>query len=92
MSQATEQYLRDHGLAERGMPSAVYDVEMKPAVHMATEGITHAVVTTNNTPCVGPFSCDRLLPKILPQGTTLDVHGTTADGQATYKRYGGTAT
>jgi len=92
MSQATEQFLRNNGLAGRGMPSAVYDVEMKLAVHMATNGITHAAVTINNTPCIGPFSCDRLLPKILPPGTTLDVHGTTADGRATYKRYGGTAT
>ncbi|HTV01356.1 MAG TPA: DddA-like double-stranded DNA deaminase toxin, partial [Luteitalea sp.] len=54
MSQAAEQFLRNNGLAGRGMPSAVYDVEMKLAVHMATNGITHAAVTINNTPCIGP--------------------------------------
>ncbi len=89
MSEAVERYLRDHDLVKRGMPSAVYDVEMKLAVHMATNGITHAAVTINNPPCKGPFSCDRLVPRILPPGSTIDVHGTTADGSKTYQRYGG---
>jgi len=56
MSEAAEQYLREYGSAERGMPSAVYDVERKLAVHMADNGITHAAVTINDTPCIGPFS------------------------------------
>ncbi|WP_326955965.1 DddA-like double-stranded DNA deaminase toxin [Amycolatopsis sp. NBC_01286] len=89
MSEAVERYLREHDLVKRGMPSAVYDVEMKLAVHMATNGITHAAVTINNTPCKGPFSCDRLVPKILPPGSTIDVYGTAADGSKTYQRYGG---
>ena len=55
---------------------------------MVKKGITHATVTINNTPCQGPFSCDRLVPKILPPGTTLDVYGTTRTGEKTFKRYG----
>ncbi|UOZ09848.1 DddA-like double-stranded DNA deaminase toxin [Amycolatopsis sp. WQ 127309] len=72
MSEAVERYLREHDLVKRGMPSAVYDVEMKLAVHMATNGITHAAVTINNTPCKGTAKRDRSLVRRRSRGAGCD--------------------
>ncbi|WP_345019628.1 DddA-like double-stranded DNA deaminase toxin [Saccharothrix violaceirubra] len=51
------------------------DVEMKLAAHMRNHGIHSATLVINNTPCVGEFGCDRLVPVLLPAGATLTVHG-----------------
>jgi hypothetical protein len=81
----------DRYLAEKGMErySIASHVETKLAVHMATTGMTSATVTINHTPCEGDLSCDTLLPQVLPEGATLTVYGTTADGGHTVKTYTG---
>jgi hypothetical protein len=81
----------DRYLAEKGMErySIASHVETKLAVHMATTGMTSATVTINHTPCEGDLSCDTLLPQVLPEGATLTVYGTKADGGHTVKTYTG---
>ncbi|MFJ7212742.1 DddA-like double-stranded DNA deaminase toxin [Amycolatopsis sp. NPDC098790] len=71
----------------RRMPNTTADVEVKLAVHMSNNGIKHATVAVNNQVCQGPFGCDTLLPKILPEGSTLTVYGTMPDGQPTGSTY-----
>lgn len=68
------------------IPSAVTDVEIKLAAHMRHHGITSATLVLNNTPCRGPLGCDTLVPVILPEGSTLTVHG--PDGFTTTYRGG----
>ncbi|MGW4829505.1 DddA-like double-stranded DNA deaminase toxin [Amycolatopsis japonica] len=79
MEAAAVQFFKDQGA--RRMPSTTADVEVKLAVHMQNEGITSATVAVNNEVCKGPFGCETLVPKILPQGSALTVYGTTPDGQ-----------
>ncbi|MDX8035783.1 DddA-like double-stranded DNA deaminase toxin [Lentzea sp. BCCO 10_0856] len=69
--QAAEQHLLDMGIP--GTPVTAADVEIKIAVHMARNGIQHATVVLNNTPCRGRFGCDTLLPVVLPEGSSLTV-------------------
>ncbi|GAB3739689.1 SCP1.201-like deaminase [Amycolatopsis oliviviridis] len=78
METAAVQFFKDQGA--RRMPSTTADVEVKLAVHMQNEGITNATVAVNNEVCKGPFGCETLVPKILPQGSALTVYGTTPDG------------
>ncbi|MFD9894098.1 DddA-like double-stranded DNA deaminase toxin [Amycolatopsis sp. NPDC059027] len=85
MEAAAVQFFKDQGA--RRMPATVADVEVKLAVHMRNQGITNATVVVNNEVCIGPFGCDTLLPKILPQGSALTVYGTSPDGQATGTTY-----
>ncbi|QXV57347.1 hypothetical protein CVV72_10205 [Amycolatopsis sp. TNS106] len=67
-------------LADAGCPyvpvTVAADVELKIAAEMRDKGITEATVVINNTPCEGPASCDALLGVVLPEGSTLTVHGT----------------
>ncbi|WP_424188301.1 DddA-like double-stranded DNA deaminase toxin [Actinokineospora sp. G85] len=72
----------------RGIPSRASDVEMKLAAHMRNHDIRTATVVINYLPCRGPFSCDELVPVLLPEGSTLTVYGT--DGFV--KTYKGGAT
>lgn len=85
MEAAAVQFFKDQGA--RRMPSTVADVEVKLAVHMQNQGITSATVAVNNEVCKGPYGCDTLLPKILPQGSALTVYGTTPDGKPTGATY-----
>lgn len=62
-------------LGARGIPQRASDVEMKLAAYMRNHGVRSAAVVINNTPCPGPFGCDALVPVLLPQGSTLTVHG-----------------
>ncbi|RSM66601.1 hypothetical protein DMH03_05725 [Amycolatopsis sp. WAC 01376] len=78
MEAAAVQFFKDQGA--RRMPSTTADVEVKLAVHMQNKGITSATVAVNNEVCKGPFGCETLVPKILPQGSALTVYGTTPDG------------
>ncbi|USX49199.1 DddA-like double-stranded DNA deaminase toxin [Lentzea sp. HUAS12] len=81
-------------LKERGVPATpvtAVDVEIKLAVHMARNNIQHATVVLNNTPCKGRFGCDALVPVVLPEGSTLTVHGITPDGRIMRKTYSGGA-
>ncbi len=82
---AAIQYFKAQGA--RRMPSTVADVEVKLAVHMQDQGITSATLAINNEVCKGPFGCDTLVPKILPQGSALTVYGTMPDGQPTGTTY-----
>jgi hypothetical protein len=65
-----------------------FDVEMKMAAYMRNHGVRSATLLINNTPCRGPLGCDELVPVLLPEGSTLTVHG--ADGFT--KTYTGGAT
>ncbi|MEV6907197.1 DddA-like double-stranded DNA deaminase toxin [Amycolatopsis sp. NPDC051071] len=78
MEAAAVQFFKDQGA--RRMPSTTADVEVKLAVHMQNKGISSATVAVNNEVCKGPFGCETLVPKILPQGSALTVYGTTPDG------------
>jgi hypothetical protein len=82
----TDRYLAQNGMERYSIAS---HVETKLAVHMATTGLTSATVTINHTPCEGDLGCDTLLPQVLPEGATLTVYGTTADGGHTVKTYTG---
>ncbi|MDX8053425.1 DddA-like double-stranded DNA deaminase toxin [Lentzea sp. BCCO 10_0798] len=86
---AAKQHLRDMGMP--GTPVTAVDVEIKIAVHMARNGIRHATVVLNNTPCKGRFGCDTLVPAVLPEGSSLTVHGVTPDGRIMQKTYTGGA-
>ncbi|MEW2508304.1 DddA-like double-stranded DNA deaminase toxin [Amycolatopsis sp. NPDC047767] len=55
--------------------TAAADVELKIAAEMRDTGITDATVVINNEPCTGQASCDNLLGVVLPEGSTLTVHG-----------------
>ncbi|MEU3625360.1 hypothetical protein BS329_30635 [Amycolatopsis coloradensis] len=65
---------------EAGCPfvplTAAADVELKIAAEMRDSGITDATVVINNVPCKGQACCDDLLGVVLPEGSTLTVHGT----------------
>lgn len=65
---------------EAGCPfvplTAAADVELKIAAEMRDSGITDATVVIKNVPCQGQASCDDLLGVVLPEGSTLTVHGT----------------
>ncbi|GAA2971413.1 SCP1.201-like deaminase [Actinokineospora diospyrosa] len=51
------------------------DVEVKVAVHMRDNAISEVTLAINNIPCVGEWGCDALVPRILPRGYTLTIHG-----------------
>lgn len=68
--------LQAAGLPPAREPASTTHVEMKAAVRAIRAGATHTEVVLNNIPR-GPrtFSCDALLPIILPEGYSLTVHG-----------------
>ncbi|MBB5804092.1 hypothetical protein F4560_003860 [Saccharothrix ecbatanensis] len=82
-------------LARMGRPagsSRSGDVEQKLAAYMAANGIRHATVIINHVPCrQGRDSCDTLVPVLLPEGSTLTVHGQNSNGTRTRIRYTGGA-
>jgi hypothetical protein len=84
-SRAADEHLRQLGIPVR--PTKASDVEMKVAARMVRDGIRHATVLINNTPCRGRLSCDTLVPIMLPDGATLTVHGVNEDGTLFRKRY-----
>ncbi len=55
--------------------SALDHAEGHAAALMRTRGITEATLYLNNTPCVEPMSCDRVLSYVLPKDATLTVYG-----------------
>ncbi|GAA4604363.1 hypothetical protein GCM10023195_14820 [Actinoallomurus liliacearum] len=60
-------------------PRTETHVEIKLAAYMRENGIRSTTLVVNHIPCDdGPLSCDRLIPQILPAGSTMTVHG--ADG------------
>ncbi|MEU7524131.1 DddA-like double-stranded DNA deaminase toxin [Saccharothrix sp. NPDC042600] len=88
-SDAADAMLRNMGM--RAASAKTADVEIKLAARMVREGVQHATVVINNTPCVGRFGCDTLVPILLPPGSTLTVHGVNAQGERFRKRYTGGA-
>jgi hypothetical protein len=82
-------------LARMGLPegsSRSGDVEQKLAAHMVANGIKHATVIINHVPCRQDLdSCDILVPILLPEGSTLTVHGQSSSGTRTRIRYTGGA-
>ncbi|ATE56885.1 DddA-like double-stranded DNA deaminase toxin [Actinosynnema pretiosum] len=67
--------IRELGMT-RGFPLRATDVEMKVAAHMRANGITSATLVINHVPCDdGMFSCDRMVPVLLPAGSALSVFG-----------------
>ncbi|WP_326550213.1 DddA-like double-stranded DNA deaminase toxin [Micromonospora sp. NBC_01813] len=55
--------------------SALDHAEGHAAAMMRTRGITEATLYLNNTPCMEPMGCDRVLPYVLPKDATLTVYG-----------------
>lgn len=56
-------------------PLSTTHVETKLAARMVREQRQHVDVVINNVPCSGRLSCDRLLPILLADGSSLTVHG-----------------
>ncbi len=88
-SESADELLEEMDMPGRAARAA--DVEMKLAARMVREGIPHATVVINYSPCRGRFGCDTLVPILLPEGATLTVHGVTPKGQPFRKRYTGGA-
>ncbi|GAA4525011.1 DddA-like double-stranded DNA deaminase toxin [Amycolatopsis samaneae] len=80
-------------LATLGIPNVIASshAETKLAVTMVAKGLTDVTMTINNMPCRGRWSCDRLIPAILPHGSTMTIHGTKPDGTPTVNHYAGKA-
>jgi hypothetical protein len=89
MSANVARHLKGIGIPQ--MPAATTDVEMKLAAHMAQNRIRHTTVVINNSPCKGRLSCDTLVPILLPEGSTMTVHGVTKQGTPMRKTYTGGA-
>lgn len=87
MSEGATKELRAMGMPRP--PARASDVEMKVAYWQRMSDTTHATVVINNVPCKGQYSCDELVPVLLPEGSTLTVHGQTASGVKFRKRYTG---
>lgn len=88
-SEVAERHLLDLGVP--GTPVTAAHVEIKIAVHLARSGVRHATLVLNNTPCKGRFGCDTLVPVVLPEGSSLTVHGVAPDGRTVMKTYTGGA-
>jgi hypothetical protein len=82
----TQRYLQQNGMGQTVIGS---HVETKVAVYMRQEGIRDVTVVINHQPCEGPLGCDTLLPRVLPEGSTLTVYGTAQDGTHTKHTYRG---
>lgn len=65
--------LESRGLAPPAL-AIENDVESKLAARMIRDGVKDMTVVINQHVCVGPLSCDTLLPKMLPAGYTLRVY------------------
>lgn len=61
------------GLA--GVWSAETHVEAHAAEAMHRKGLQEATLVINRRPCPGMQGCDTLLPRLLPSGARLTVHG-----------------
>lgn len=70
-----ELFRKEFDLPQNRRLQRTADVEQKAAMQMRREGITSASIVINNVPCVGEYSCENLVPVILPPGSTLTVHG-----------------
>ncbi|SDD25221.1 DddA-like double-stranded DNA deaminase toxin [Actinokineospora iranica] len=72
-------------------------VEIKVATMMIHTGRRHVEISINHAPCADkkrryglPYpGCDTTLPRYLPAGATLTVHGTTEDGKPYTRTYTG---
>lgn len=63
---------------EKGWPDfkRSHHVEIKFAMKMRSRGLSHAALYINKKPCDEVnWSCDKLLPRFLPPGSTLRVFG-----------------
>ncbi|HEX3778741.1 MAG TPA: DddA-like double-stranded DNA deaminase toxin [Pseudonocardiaceae bacterium] len=67
--------LQERGIRLPFAPTTVTDVEQKLAARMVREGRRELSVVLNNRPCRGQYSCNTLVPAILPEGYALTVHG-----------------
>ncbi|QUF01815.1 hypothetical protein KCV87_19945 [Actinosynnema pretiosum subsp. pretiosum] len=56
-------------------PPVVAHAEMKVAAAMRRLNVRHAVLVITNVPCDERWSCENLLPAVLPVGCSLSVHG-----------------
>lgn len=83
----------------RGPPVTFYDhVESKAAAHLRRTGATEADLAIDNTVCGTndrdrsyPWTCDRILPAILPSGSRLRLWVTRDGGHSWWHRtYTGT--
>ncbi|MFV2008595.1 MULTISPECIES: DddA-like double-stranded DNA deaminase toxin [unclassified Micromonospora] len=68
-----DRHLRDEGIPR--LPQRTGDIEMKVAMQMRDRGIRHLDIVLNNVPCRGRLGCDGMLPILLPEGSSITVHG-----------------
>lgn len=68
-------HLRAVPLPRPGLPFATWHAETKLAALMRDTGVRHASVVVNNPPCSGRFGCEVLVGLILPEGSSLTIHG-----------------
>ncbi|WP_177229500.1 DddA-like double-stranded DNA deaminase toxin [Lentzea albida] len=68
--------LRRLGLVSgRGTLTVADHVEVQIAVQVEISGMGNTTLAVNNRPCdVGPFSCDRVVPRVLRPGQRLTVY------------------
>lgn len=67
--------LQAAGMSPARPPATIDHVEAKVAAEMVNGNIQHVDVVLNNRPCPGVLGCDALLPVLLPEGSSMTVHG-----------------
>lgn len=94
-SPAVQQRLRSLGLRPQSARFMQAHVELKVAEFMRATGQRRIEVVINNEPCHARDAlrpgCRELLPRYLPSGYTLTVHGTTERGEPYTEMFEGTA-
>ena len=74
-SEAAAELFKAAGVPPNKKLSIVTHAEVKVVAQMIEAGQQHSEVVINNRPCPGPLGCDALLAVILPEGSSLTVHG-----------------
>ncbi|SED85780.1 SCP1.201-like deaminase [Amycolatopsis lurida] len=74
-SEAAAEMFKQAGVPPSKKLAITAHAEVKVVVQMVQANQAHSEVVVNNRPCPGPLGCDALLPVILPDGSSLTVHG-----------------
>jgi hypothetical protein len=74
-SEAASALFKKAGVPPNKKLAIVTHAEVKVVAQMIEAGQKHSEIIVNNRPCPGPLGCDALLPVILPEGSSLTVHG-----------------
>lgn len=71
LAKLAPEYLRQCGVENAALSTVRFDVETKLAVRMVRDDIKHMTVVLTKDVCRGPLSCDTLVRKLLPRGSSL---------------------